>query len=86
MASGTAVVAGDIPGYANVARQGRDALLVPPADAPALAAALGTVLADRAERERLVESGLERAEEFSMARLAQLYLDRYERLVARAAG
>ena len=37
-----------------------------------------------AERERLVESGLKRAEEFSMARLAQLYLGRYERLAAGA--
>ena len=85
MAAGTAVVAGDIPGYANVARQGRDALLVPPGDARALGQALTTVLTDATERERLVESGLKRAEEFSMARLAQLYLERYERLIASAA-
>ncbi|MEM9468420.1 MAG: glycosyltransferase family 4 protein [Actinomycetota bacterium] len=85
MAAGTAVVAGDIPGYSNVARQGSDALLVPPGDARALARALTTVLADGVERERLVESGLKRAEEFSMARLAGLYLERYERLIARAA-
>ena len=85
MASGTAVVAGDIPGYANVARQCRDALLVPPGDSRALGQALTQVLTDAQERERLVESGLKRAEEFSMARLAQLYLERYERLIARAA-
>jgi len=84
MAAGTAVVAGDIPGYANVARQGRDALLVPPNDARALAQALTAVLSRADERERLVESGLKRAEEFSMARLAQLYLARYERLAAAA--
>ena len=33
MAASTAVVASDLPGYANVARAGRDALLVPPGDA-----------------------------------------------------
>jgi phosphatidylinositol alpha-mannosyltransferase len=84
MAAGTAVVAGDIPGYANVARQGRDALLVPPNDARELAHALTAVLSRADERERLVESGLKRAEEFSMARLAQIYLGRYERLAAGA--
>ncbi|MEM9201546.1 MAG: glycosyltransferase family 4 protein [Actinomycetota bacterium] len=84
MAAGTAVVAGDIPGYANVARQGKDALLVAPGDARALGTALTTVLSDPIERERLVESGLKRAEEFSMSRLAELYLERYERLIARS--
>ncbi len=85
MAAGTAVVAGDIPGYANVARRGEDALLVPPRDARALADAIRTVLSDGNVRGALVESGLKRAEKFSMARLADLYLERYERLVARAA-
>ena len=40
MAAGTAVVASDIPGYRNVAAPGRDAVLVPPDDPSALAAAL----------------------------------------------
>ena len=39
MAARTTVVASNIPGYANVARPSRDALLVPPGDAAALAAA-----------------------------------------------
>ena len=47
MAASTAVVASDLPGYANVARAGRDALLVPPGDAAALAAALRLVLTDQ---------------------------------------
>src|SRR5690606_24835168 len=37
MAAGTPVIASHIPGYANVARPDRDALLVPPGDAAALA-------------------------------------------------
>ena len=39
MAAGAAVVASMIPGYANVARPSRDALLVPPGDAGSLATA-----------------------------------------------
>ncbi len=85
MAAGTAVVAGDIAGYANVARRGREAVLVEPDDVTALAAGLGTVLSDAPRRNQLIESGLKRAEEFSMARLADWYLARYERLVARSA-
>jgi len=80
MAAGTAVVAGDIPGYANVARDGRDALLVAPGDGRRLADALQVVLADPVRRQELVSSGRQRAEEFSMTRLASLYLERYRRL------
>lgn len=85
MAAGTAVVAGDIPGYANVARRGQDALLVAPGDSGEIANALRTVLADTRQSAALVESGLKRAEEFSMARLADLYLARYEKLIATVA-
>lgn len=80
MAADTAVVASALPGYANVARGGRDALLVPPGDAPALAAAIRTALIDDALRARLVASGAERADEFSMARLAHAYAGLYERV------
>ena len=45
MAASTAIVATDLPGYRNVARPDRDALLVPPGDPVALAAALRRVLA-----------------------------------------
>lgn len=82
MAAGTPVVASDISGYANVARHGRDALLVEPADPDALGRALGEVLKDRRRADELAASGRERAKEFSMARLADLYVDRYERLLA----
>lgn len=82
MAARTPVVASDIPGYAKVARGGRDALLVPPGDAARLAEALQQVLRDRRVAERLVDSGRRRAEEFSMDRLAATYLERYRRLVA----
>lgn len=83
MAASTAVVASDLPGYANVARSGRDALLVPPGDPAALAGALRSVLADEALAAGLVASGRERAAEFSMQRLAEIYLEAYGRVAAR---
>jgi phosphatidylinositol alpha-mannosyltransferase len=77
MAAGTAIVASDLPGYSNVARAGLDAALVPPGDEPALAAALLDVLTDPARRAALVANGAVRAEQFSMDRLADAYLECY---------
>ena len=85
MAAGTPVVACDIPGYANVARHGSDAVLVPPGDTKMLAEAIRKVLTEPRRRDALIESGRKRADNFSMARLASLYLERYERLIARSA-
>jgi phosphatidylinositol alpha-mannosyltransferase len=78
MAAGTAVVASDLVGYRGVARAGLDALLTPPGDAVALAGALRVALYDGTNAAR-VASGLERAADFSMARLAECYVERYER-------
>jgi len=79
MAAGAPLVASAIDGYQNVARAGKDALLVPPGDAGALRDALRLVLDDPRLRARLVVSGRERAEEFSMRRLAERYLELYAR-------
>ncbi|MCQ3805847.1 MAG: glycosyltransferase family 4 protein [Acidimicrobiaceae bacterium] len=81
MAAGTPVVASDIGGYANASRQGRDALLFPAGDHRALAEAVGGLLADRRKAAELVVSGNDRADEFSMDRLAELYLQRYRALL-----
>ena len=78
MAAQTPIVASDLPGYRNVARAGQDALLVPPADAKALANALIDVLERPSLAELLVASGEARASEFSMDLLAERYLDLYE--------
>lgn len=86
MAAETPVVASDLPGYANVARASRDALLVPPGDVRALSNALLRVLQDPAESTRLVTSGEERAAGFSMEHLAERYLEIYERVLSTALG
>ena len=83
MAARTPIVASDLDGYRKVARDGADALLVPPGDAAALAAALRRLLEDGAEVRRLTASGESRADEFAMAGLAERYADRYLRLLTR---
>lgn len=82
MAAETPVVASDLPGYRNVARPGADAVLVPPGDAVALADGLRRVLTDDALAASLVASGRDRAESFSMDRLAGIYAAMYADLVS----
>src|SRR5687767_1856032 len=73
MAAGTPIVAGDLPGYRNVARPDEHAVLVPPGDAEALAAGIRRVLDDGRLAARMVAAGEIRAAEFSMERLAARY-------------
>jgi phosphatidylinositol alpha-mannosyltransferase len=85
MAAGTAVVASAIEGYANVARDGSEALLVPPGDPLALRHALRRVLDEEPLREGLVAAGRARAATFSMQRLAEAYVGCYDEAAASAA-
>ncbi len=82
MGASTPIVASDLDGYRRVARPGRDAVLVPPGDPVALAAALRRVLDDRRTAEALVASGDQRVQAFSMDTLAEAYVERYERLTS----
>jgi phosphatidyl-myo-inositol alpha-mannosyltransferase len=82
MAAGTAVLASDIPGYRNVARPDREALLVPPGDAEALRAGLRRLLDADGLRRDLIDAGDLRVPEFSLARLAERYIPVYETAIA----
>ena len=80
MHRGTAVVATDIGGSAEIVVDGETGALVPPGDAEALAGALSRVLGDRALAVRWGRAGRDRAERlFSIAasvdRLEPLYRD-----------
>jgi phosphatidylinositol alpha-mannosyltransferase len=77
MAAGTPVVASDLPGYRNVARHEKEALLVPAGDADGLASAIRRVLDSPETARSLVAGGDARALEFSMERLAACYLELY---------
>jgi phosphatidyl-myo-inositol alpha-mannosyltransferase len=80
MAAGSTVVASALDGYQNVCTDGVDGVLVSPGDVNALAAALTMALGDRALAQRLRAAGAQRADHFSMSRLAGLYANRYERI------
>lgn len=81
MAAGTPVVASSLDGYRNVATDGVNALLTPPGDPVALAAALRRVLSDRSLADALVERGTERADEFAMSTLAKHYVEMYTEII-----
>ncbi len=82
MAAGTAVVASDLAGYRNVATHGIDALLAPVGDAARLAEELTSALDDDHRRDELVTAGATRAGDFAMRHLAELYMARYESIIA----
>jgi phosphatidylinositol alpha-mannosyltransferase len=81
-AASTPVVASDIPGYRDVARDGIDGLLVAPGDALALAEALRALALDPARRAAMAVAARERAERFSWARVAEEVADCYEQAIA----
>jgi glycosyltransferase involved in cell wall biosynthesis len=61
MAAGRPIVASDLPAWADVVQDGETALLVPPGDADALAAALARLRADAELRARLADNARARA-------------------------
>jgi phosphatidylinositol alpha-mannosyltransferase len=86
MASGTAIVCSDIHGYKGVVRRGEQALLVPPKDPGALAEALGTLLRNPELRERMGQSGRERAVQFSWENITAKVDDYYGFVIRRLAA
>ena len=83
-ACGVPVVASDSPGLREAVRHGRTGLLVPHGDPEALAAALGRLLEDRAERDRLGRQGVEWASSFSWDVAADLMEGSLQATVAEA--
>jgi phosphatidylinositol alpha-mannosyltransferase len=81
-AASTPVVASDIPGYRDVAREGIDGLLVPPGDALALAEALRALTLDPDRRLAMAAAACERAERFSWAHVAEEVAEVYEQAIA----
>jgi phosphatidyl-myo-inositol alpha-mannosyltransferase len=86
MAAGVPIVCSDIHGYKGVVRRNEQALLVPPRDVEALAAALGTLLRDGQLRGRMAASGLERAQQFGWGAVAARVDEYYGFVVRRLAA
>ncbi|GAA2032809.1 glycosyltransferase family 4 protein [Agromyces tropicus] len=74
---------GGAPGFV---RDGADAILVDPLDSEALRGAIERVARDGALRARLVAAGRERVPEFTWARVARAYLDRYDAVLPARVG
>jgi phosphatidylinositol alpha-mannosyltransferase len=82
MAAGAALVASNISGYNNVATHGMNALLVEPGNPVSLAEALNVATINTSTREHLVTGGHARAQDFSMQRLAESYVEIYNKLLS----
>jgi glycosyltransferase involved in cell wall biosynthesis len=77
MAAGKAVVASRVGGVPEVVRDGESGLLIPPADVPALAAALRQVGTDDVLRERLGAAGRKRVLDFTWPAIARAFYEIY---------
>jgi len=82
MAAGRPVVASAIPGYAAVAREGLDAVLVPPGDAEALAAGIAGLLGDAKRAAALGRAARERARSFDWPVVATQIEEAYTEAVS----
>lgn len=81
-ASGRAVVATDVPGCRDAVIPGETALLVPPRDAGALAAAMRRLIEDATLRQRMGAAGRRLAEaHFGVERVVERHLALYEELL-----
>ena len=79
MAAGVPVVASDLPGLAEVV--GQAGILVPPRDSEAMANALKQVLGSAELRQKLSSAGRQRAQEFSIQKTTQQFIELYGRVL-----
>jgi len=86
MAAGKAVVASRTGGVPEIVVDGETGLLAPPADVPALAAALRKLAGDAALRERLGRAGRERVKNFTWESVAAAYRGVYDAALAGRRG
>jgi len=81
-AAATPVIASNITGYRDVARDGEDSILVPPGDPVALAEALREIALQPRRRARMARAARERAERFAWPHVAEEVLEAYEDAIA----
>lgn len=84
MASGTAVVASDIPGFAGVATHESDALLFEPKSESKLAEAIARLVSDEELRHRLAAKGGETAARYDWCTVTGQIVDYYHEVTERA--
>jgi phosphatidylinositol alpha-mannosyltransferase len=77
MASGTPVVASNIPGYATVISSGTDGLLTAPRDSEELASSVSRLLENDPLRQRFIHAGLQKAHDYAWPQVARRIMDYY---------
>lgn len=87
LASGVPVVSTRVGGVPFIVRHGHSALLVPPGDPAAMAAALGRLLGEPELAGRLTANGLEAVRQYDWAEVRERLLELYrQRILARRRG
>lgn len=81
MAAGLPIVAGDIPGFRTVMKDGRQGRLVPPGDAFALADAVATLLANRKLGAAMAADGHRTVAEYDWPVVAQRIVELYRKVL-----
>jgi L-malate glycosyltransferase len=84
MASGVAIVSTDVGGIPHLVEDGRTALLVPPRDPMAMAAAALRVFAEPGLAASLRTAGLGAAERYTWGNVRPLLLSAYARALGRS--
>ncbi len=84
MSAGKAIIATDIEAFRSLVSHGESALLVPPADEPALAAAITRLVVDEPLRRRLGANAAARAPRFDWKRVAEEQIAYYHRILRTA--
>jgi glycosyltransferase involved in cell wall biosynthesis len=82
MSAGLPIVASRVGGIPDLIKDGQNGLLVPPADASALAKAISDLLADQEERIRMGEAGKEMCHPYSVEAMVEQIDDLYKDLLA----
>lgn len=77
LASGTPVVASDIPGYRTVIKDGYNGLLVPPKEPNAITDAVSRITDDDTLRKNLISNGLESVQQYSWKNISKIIEDFY---------
>ncbi|HCI79982.1 MAG TPA: hypothetical protein DHW02_09845 [Ktedonobacter sp.] len=81
MASGTPLVASNIPGYATVVTSGVDGLLTAPRNSEELAHAIASLLENEPLRQQLIQAGLQKVHTYVWPFIAQRIMDYYYTLL-----
>lgn len=83
LASGVPVVSTNVGGVPYVVEHEKTALLVPPQDPQAMAAAILSLLTDPAKAQRMREAGIESVQQYSWPRVRGCLLHAYEKVLAK---